>query len=82
MDDYVIVWDLETVPDLAAVARINGLPVTETSLVREALGEKFQTSIPLHRVHWRADRAAHNGSWPMEVVALGAPHIGYRTRPS
>ena len=80
MDDYVIVWDLETVPDLAAVARINGLPVTETSLVREALGEKF----PKHLFHsivcigaLIARRITIPGPW--EVVALGAPHIGYRT---
>jgi hypothetical protein len=47
MDDYVIAWDLETVPDLAAVARIHGLPTTETEIIREVLGEKF----PKHLFH-------------------------------
>ena len=45
MDDYVIVWDLETVPDLGAVARIHNLPVSETALIKEALGEKFPKHI-------------------------------------
>jgi predicted PolB exonuclease-like 3'-5' exonuclease len=80
MDDYVIAWDLETVPDLAAVARIHGLPTTETEIIREVLGEKF----PKHLFHsivcigaLIARRATIPGPW--EVVALGAPHIGERT---
>ena len=80
MDDYVIAWDLETVPDLAAVARIHGLPTTETEIIREVLGEKF----PKHLFHsivcigaLIARRATIPGPW--EVVALGGPHIGERT---
>jgi predicted PolB exonuclease-like 3'-5' exonuclease len=80
VDEYVIVWDLETVPDLAAVARIHGLPVNEAALVREVLGEKF----PKHLFHsivcigaLIARRVTIPGPW--EVVALGAPHIGERT---
>src|SRR3954452_16949017 len=80
MDDYVIVWDLETVSDLAAVARIHSLAVSETDLIREALGEKF----PKHLFHsivcigaLIARRITIPGPW--EVVALGAPHLGVRT---
>jgi hypothetical protein len=74
VDHYVIVWDLETVPDLAAVARIHGLPVTEMALIREALGEKF----PKHLFHsivcigaLIARRSTNPGPW--EVEKLGAP---------
>jgi predicted PolB exonuclease-like 3'-5' exonuclease len=80
MYDSVIVWDLETMPDLAAVARIHGFPVTETALIREALGEKF----PKHLFHsivcigaLIARRATIPGPW--EVMVLGAPHIGDRS---
>jgi predicted PolB exonuclease-like 3'-5' exonuclease len=80
MDDHVIVWDLETVPDLVAVARIHDIPLTETALIRQALGEGF----PKHLFHsivcvgaLIARRPARPGPW--EVIALGAPHIGERT---
>jgi predicted PolB exonuclease-like 3'-5' exonuclease len=80
MDEHVIVWDLETVPDLAAVARIHGLPVTETALIREALGEKFPKAI-LHPVICIGALIARRapGPSPWEVIALGTPHIGERT---
>jgi hypothetical protein len=61
MDDHVIVWDLETVPDLAAVARIHGLPLNETALIREALGDKF----PKHFFHSIVCIGALNKSWAM-----------------
>jgi predicted PolB exonuclease-like 3'-5' exonuclease len=80
MTEHVIVWDLETVPDLSAVARLHNLPSTEPALIREALGEKF----PKHFFHsivcigaLIARRPAIPGPW--EVIALGAPHIGERT---
>jgi 3'-5' exonuclease len=39
--DRVLVWDLETVPDLAAVARAYGLKESDEAAAREALGDKF-----------------------------------------
>jgi hypothetical protein len=41
MAENVIVWDLETVPDLDAVARAYHLPELDVEVAREALGEKF-----------------------------------------
>jgi hypothetical protein len=80
MTEPVILWDLETVPDLSAVARLHDLPSTEPALIRDALGEKF----PKHLFHsivcigaLIARRPAIPGPW--EVIALGAPHIGERT---
>jgi len=37
----IIVWDLETVPDLAAAARMLDLPNAADAEVREALGSGF-----------------------------------------
>ena len=42
----VLVWDLETVPDLAAVARIHGLEGEPEEVVREALAPKFPKHPP------------------------------------
>jgi hypothetical protein len=40
-EQTVIVWDLETIPDLAAAARILGLGNAAEAEVREALGNGF-----------------------------------------
>ena len=39
--DHVIVWDLETVPDIAGYAAANGLIGKSDEEIREALGNKF-----------------------------------------
>ena len=41
MNRHVLVWDLETIPDLAAVAQVNGLDATDETGARAALGGKF-----------------------------------------
>jgi 3'-5' exonuclease len=79
MDDHVIVWDLETVPDLAAVARIHGLPSNDTALIREALGDKFPKHLFHSIVCIGALIARRSNPGPWEVVKLGAPHVGERT---
>ena len=45
----VIIWDLETVPDLAAAARLFDLGDTTEAQVREALGPGFPKH-PLHKI--------------------------------
>jgi hypothetical protein len=64
MKPSVIVWDLETVPDLAGFAAANDLVGKSDVEVREAIGDKF----PKHIYHSivcigrRKDReAAHHG---------------------
>ena len=49
MNSHVIVWDLETVPDLQAVSRVHGLSGEDDGESREALGEKFP-KLPLHKI--------------------------------
>ena len=78
MSTSVIVWDLETVPDLAGFAAASGLVGKSDTEVREAMGDKFPKHI-YHSIvcigaliaHWEADH------WAMD--ALGAPHVGERT---
>jgi predicted PolB exonuclease-like 3'-5' exonuclease len=78
MKPSLIVWDLETVPDLAGFAAANGLVCRSDIEVREAMGDKFPKHI-YHSIicigaliaHWEPDHWA--------VDAVGAPHIGDRT---
>ena len=78
MKPSVIVWDLETVPDLAGFAAANDLVGKSDVEIREALGDKFPKHI-YHSIvcigaliaHWEPDHWA--------VDAVGAPHVGERT---
>ena len=47
MEPNVIIWDLETVPDLAGFATANDLVGRSDAEVREAIGDKF----PKHIYH-------------------------------
>ena len=49
-EQSTIVWDLETVPDLDAAARMLDMGEATEGDVRQELGSGFD------RVHWRADR--------------------------
>jgi hypothetical protein len=78
MKPSVIVWDLETVPDLAGFAAAHDLVGKSDVEVREAMGDKFPKHI-YHSIvcigaliaHWEPDHWA--------VDAVGAPHVGERT---
>jgi hypothetical protein len=52
MKPSVIVWDLETVPDLGGFAAANDLVGKSEVEVREAIGDKF----PKH-IYWSSHRA-------------------------
>ena len=45
MSDHVIIWDLETVPDIAGYAAANSLTGKLDKEIREALGNKFPKRI-------------------------------------
>ena len=76
----VLVWDLETVPDLAAVARIHGLEGEPEEIVREALGPKFPKH-PLHRIACIGALIAGREPQGWKVTAIGAPNTGERPEP-
>jgi 3'-5' exonuclease len=77
-DQSVIVWDLETVPDLAAAARMLDLPNATNADVREAIGPGFPKHPP-HRIVCIGALVASRQPEGWRVDALGAPHIGERS---
>jgi 3'-5' exonuclease len=77
---YAIVWDLETVPDLEAFARMQGTPDLEPTEAEAQMGEKFQ-KLPLHKIVCIGALIAQRSGGPWTVRSLGAPHTGERTEP-
>jgi 3'-5' exonuclease len=78
MKPSVIVWDLETVPDLAGFAAANDLVGKPEADIREALGNKFPKHI-YHTIVCIGTLVAHREGDHWAVDALGAPHVGERT---
>jgi predicted PolB exonuclease-like 3'-5' exonuclease len=76
-EQYVIAWDLETIPDLEAARRMLGLPDAAEAEVREALGSKFPKHL-LHKIVCIGALIACRQPEGWRVEALGAPHIGER----
>jgi predicted PolB exonuclease-like 3'-5' exonuclease len=74
----VIVWDLETVPDLDGFAAANDLVGKPAADVRAALGNQFPKHI-YHSIVCIGALVAHRESDHWAVDALGAPHVGERT---
>jgi 3'-5' exonuclease len=77
-EQAVIVWDLETVPDLAAAARMLDLGDAPEADVRQALGPDFPKH-PLHKIACIGALIASRQPEGWRVDALGAPHIGDRS---
>ena len=69
MTDHVLVFDLETVRDLAAAARVLGLVDESDETVRLALGPDFP-KLPLHRIACIGTLAASRGDagWRVDSV--------------
>lgn len=79
-EQAVIVWDLETVPDLDAAARLHGLDPADQEAVREALGTGFPKP-PLHKIACIGALVAKRDDDGWRVTAIGAPHIEERPEP-
>jgi hypothetical protein len=76
-EQTVIVWDLETIPDLLAAARMLDLGGATETEVREALGPGFPKH-PLHKIVCIGALVASRQPEGWRMDALGAPHIGER----
>jgi predicted PolB exonuclease-like 3'-5' exonuclease len=75
----IIVWDIETVPDLRGFAAANGHVGKTDDEVRAELGDKFPKHI-YHSIICIGALVAHHengGRWIVD--ALGAPHVGERS---
>jgi 3'-5' exonuclease len=74
----IIVWDVETVPDLKGFAAANGHEGKCDDDIRAELGDKFPKHI-YHSIICIGALVAHRedgGGWIVD--ALGAPHVGER----
>jgi hypothetical protein len=67
----VIVWDLETVPDLAGFAAANNLVGKSDVEVREAIGDKFPKHV-YHSIVCIGALIAHREADHWAVEAVGA----------
>lgn len=74
----VIIWDIETVPDLKGFAAANGHDGKAEDEIRAAIGDKFPKHI-FHSIICIGALVAHwdEGRWMVD--ALGAPHVGERS---
>jgi hypothetical protein len=75
---HVIVWDIETVPDLKGFAAANGHDGKTDDEIRVELGEKFPKHI-YHSIICISALIAHKENEHWVVDALGAPHVGNRS---
>ncbi len=75
---HIIVWDLETIPDISGFAAANDLFDKDPAEVREAMGEKFPKHI-YHEIVCIGALIARHESDQWVVEALGAPHVGDRS---
>jgi predicted PolB exonuclease-like 3'-5' exonuclease len=78
MNDYVIVWDIETIPDLKGFAAANFMLDKSDAEIREAMGDKFPKHI-YHSIVSIGALIARRESEYWAIEALGAPHVGDRT---
>lgn len=74
----VIVWDLETVPDLQGFAAANDLVGKTDAEIREVVGSKFPKHV-YHSIVCIGALIAYRESDRWSVDVVGAPHIGERT---
>lgn len=71
----VLVWDIETIPDLDAYARATSLPGAQEEEIRQAIGKKFPKP-PYHSIVCIGAVIAENVEGLWEVKEISAPHIG------
>ena len=74
---HVLVWDIETVPDISGFAVANNLSNKTDEEIRAAIGEKFPKHI-YHSIICIGALRSHREKDHWVVDALGAPHVGER----
>ena len=74
---HVIVWDIETIPDLKGFAAVIGHEGKSDADVRAEMGNKFPKHI-YHSIICIGALVAHRDNEHWQVDALGCPNIGRR----
>jgi 3'-5' exonuclease len=77
MPTDIMVWDLETIPDIGGFARANNLIDKSPDEIRSAMGDEFPKLI-YHSIICIGALVARRTSLGWEVQAVGAPHVGQR----
>jgi predicted PolB exonuclease-like 3'-5' exonuclease len=75
---HVVVFDIETVPDLKGFAAANGYQGKSDDEIRAAMGDKFPKHI-YHSIVCIGALIAHHDGDHWVVDSLGAPHVGERS---
>ncbi len=75
---HLLVWDIETIPDISGFAAANNLLDKTAAEVRAAMGDKFPKHI-YHSIICIGALIAHHDGDHWVVDALGAPHVGERS---
>jgi 3'-5' exonuclease len=75
---HVVVWDIETIPDLAGFAVAQGHDGKSDEEIRAELGDKFPKHV-YHSIVCIGALIAHQEGDHWIVDAIGAPHIGERS---
>jgi 3'-5' exonuclease len=78
VQNNIMVWDLETVPDLEGYARANNLVGKSPEEIRIAIGDDFPKLI-YHSIICIGALVASRTANGYQVQVVGAPHIGQRT---
>ena len=78
MSLHVIVWDIETIPDLKGFAAATGHEGKSDADIRAELGNKFPKHI-YHSIICIGALVAHRPNEHWQVDALGCPKIDERT---
>ena len=78
MPNTVLVWDLETIPDLEGYARANALVDKSPDEIRGAMGEDFPKHI-YHSIVCIGALLAEKSGNGWSITAVGAPSVGQRS---
>src|SRR5271165_3869927 len=78
MANHVLVWDLETVPDLRGFAAANGHEGKSDEEIRAEMGDRFPKHI-YHSIICIGALIAYQDNEHWIVDTLGAPHVGERS---
>jgi predicted PolB exonuclease-like 3'-5' exonuclease len=78
MSFHVLVWDIETIPDIKGFAAANGHDGKSDEEIRAAIGDKFPKHI-YHSIICIGALIAHHDNSHWIVDSVGAPHVGERS---
>lgn len=78
MSEHIVVWDLETVPDIEAFAKAKSLVGVPTHEARAAMGDAFP-KLPYHKIICIGGLIATKIEDGWQAKSVGAPHVGTRT---